>query len=109
MKRRTVRWVASAERDLEQIVDFLLSRSVPAAESTWLKLRTSAVRLASITERGRVVPELAKAGVRTYRELIVLRCYRLVYRASARSVLVVGVFDGRRDLADILIERFRLP
>jgi len=87
-------------------LDFLLSRNLSVAESTWLKLRSAAVRLESLTERGRIVPELLKAGVRTYRELIVLPRYRLVYRASARAVLVVGVFDARRDLGDILLERF---
>lgn len=106
MKRRTVRWADSALRDVEQLVDFLLSRSVPAAESAWTGIRSAAVRLESLTERGRIVPELAKSGVKTYREVIVLRRYRLVYRSSKRSVLVVGVLDGRRDLADLLLERF---
>lgn len=106
MKRRTVRWADSALRDVERLVDFLFSRSIPEAESAWTGIRSAAVRMESFTERGRVVPELAKSGVKTYREVIVLRRYRLVYRASERSVLVVAVLDDRRDLADLLLERF---
>ena len=107
MRKRSVRWSVEAERDLEDIVDFLLTRSPDEAESVWKPIRGAASRLESLSERGRVVPELRRAGVRTYRELIVRRRYRLLYRASPRSVLVVAVLDGRRDLEEVLLARFR--
>jgi plasmid stabilization system protein ParE len=51
-----------------------------------------------------VVPELARLGMRTWRE-IVARPYRLIYRIEGDTVNVLAVFDGRRDLEDLLFER----
>jgi hypothetical protein len=39
-----------------------------------------------------------------------VRPYRLVYRIEGNSVNVLALFDGRRDLEDILFERMlRMP
>ena len=47
--------------------------------------------------------------MRTWREPIV-RPYRLVYRIEGDTVTELAVFDGRRDLEDILLERLlRMP
>jgi hypothetical protein len=35
----------------------------------------------------------------------VIAPYRLVYRADADRVLVLGVFDSRRNLEDVLLSR----
>jgi toxin ParE1/3/4 len=42
--------------------------------------------------------------MRTWRELVV-RPYRLVYRVGSDAVVVLAVFDGRRDLEDVLLDR----
>jgi len=42
--------------------------------------------------------------MRTWRELVV-KPYRLVYRIEGDTVTVLAVFDGRRDLEDLLLER----
>jgi len=42
--------------------------------------------------------------MREYRELIIAP-YRLIYRIRGHLVLVLGVFDSRRNLGDILLER----
>jgi toxin ParE1/3/4 len=39
-----------------------------------------------------------------YRELIV-KPYRLIYRVDGNDVWVIAVFDGRRDLTDVLLWR----
>lgn len=54
--------------------------------------------------RGRVVTELERFEVTAYRERIVGN-YRLIYRVEDRGVLVLAVFDGRRDLEQVLINR----
>lgn len=51
-----------------------------------------------------MVPEFACFGIRTWRELLV-KPYRTVYRTAGRGVLVLAIFDGRRDLEDVLLER----
>jgi len=50
------------------------------------------------------VPELAAVGVHTYRELVVSP-WRLVYRISAKTVYVLAVLDGRRNIEDVLLDR----
>jgi plasmid stabilization system protein ParE len=44
-------------------------------------------------------PELARLGMRTWRE-IVARPYRRIYRIEGNTVNVLAAFDGRRDLAN---------
>ena len=67
-------------------------------------LRRKASALRAAPRRGRVIPELQRLQMREYRELIIAP-YRLIYRSSGHLVLVVGVFDSRRNLEDILLER----
>jgi len=40
----------------------------------------------------------------TYREVIVSK-YRILFRVRGREVVLLGVLDGRRDLAELLIQR----
>lgn len=60
--------------------------------------------LKTLPERGRVVPELAAFGIRTYRELLVTP-WRIIYRISGRTVYVLAVLDGRRNVEDVLLDR----
>ena len=53
---------------------------------------------------GRVVPEFAHFGIRSWRELIV-RPYRVIYRIDGHTVYVLAVVDGRRELDDLLLEK----
>ena len=61
-------------------------------------------KLATLAERGRVVPELARLNLRTYRELVV-KPYRVLYRVSRIEVHVLAVFDARRSLEDAILDR----
>ena len=83
---------------------YLADRSPPAARGTLDRIQGKAKALAGLVERGRVVPELARLHVREYRELIVPP-YRLIYRARGVDVLVLAVFDARRSLEDVLLDR----
>jgi addiction module RelE/StbE family toxin len=103
-RRFRVRWVEVAARDLEEIVTFIAADSPPDAERVLRRLEQRAATLESTPSRGRVVPEPGRFGMRTWRELVV-RPYRLVYRIEGDTVTVLAVFDGRRDLEDVLLER----
>jgi plasmid stabilization system protein ParE len=104
MTRVTVYWTASARRDLESIVLYLAERSPQAALSTLDRLETRAKSLVRLAGRGRIVPELEHLHIREYRELVVTP-YRVIYRVQGPRVFVLGVFDGRRSLEDILLDR----
>ena len=105
MKRLDVQWADDAVVDLAAIVDFLAVRSPGNASRTLQKIRETAAKLVTLTQRGRIVPELAELGQRNYRELI-QPPYRILYRATRRHVYVVAVLDARRDLEDVLVTRF---
>ena len=68
------------------------------------RLKERADSLYRMPECGRTVPELARFGIIGLRELAV-RPYRIVYRVDPKRVTVLAVFDGRRDLGDMLFDR----
>ena len=97
-------WAEVAVHDLEEIVAFLALDSQQGAERVLQRIEDRAAALESSPARGRVVPELARFQMRTWRELVI-RPYRLVYRIEGDAVLVLALFDARRDLDDLLLER----
>ncbi|MDD2366388.1 MAG: type II toxin-antitoxin system RelE/ParE family toxin [Desulfuromonadaceae bacterium] len=99
-----VTWTRTAETDLETIVDFIADDSVDAALAVLIKIRDRAATLYSFPGKGRVVPELHQHGIVQYRELI-LSPWRIVYRIDGATVYVIAVFDSRRNLEDLLLER----
>ncbi len=87
------------------IVDYVaLHDSVAAAEKLYSKLETSIGSLVTSPRRGRVVPELRAEGLEMYRELLVSK-YRVLFRVRDREVVLLEVLDGRRDLAELLVQR----
>ena len=104
MKRRKVLWARSARRDLEAIVGYLAERSPLAAASTLDRLEARARSLATLADRGRVVPELGRLHVQQYREPVVTP-HRVIYRVLDSRVLVLAVIDARRSLEDALLDR----
>jgi addiction module RelE/StbE family toxin len=102
--RFEVVWAEAAARDLEELVDYIARDSEGDAEKIFNRLRARAESLSLSPSRGRFVPELRAYGIRTWRELLI-RPYRIVYRISGETVVVLAVLDGRRDLEDLLLER----
>jgi len=102
--RFRVQWAEAAARDLEELVSFIAMDSELDADRVLSRLEARSATLESSPGRGRLVPELARFGMRTWRELVV-RPYRLIYRIEGDTVNVLAVFDGRRDLEDLLLER----
>ena len=103
-RRFAVTWAVAAVQDLEEIVAFIAADSEANARRVLDRLRMRAASLEVSPARGRIVPELQRAGVTGWREALASP-YRIVYRIADRRVHVVGVFDGRRDLEDLLLLR----
>jgi toxin ParE1/3/4 len=101
---RRVDWTDTAARDLEEIIAFVARESPDAAERLLRTLQARAASLTASPRRGRIVPELLRFGMKTWRELVVPP-YRLIYRVADTSVIVLAAFDGRRDVEDLLLER----
>ncbi len=108
-RRFLVQWAEVATRDLEELVSRIAVDSAPDAERVLDRIEKRAATLESTPARGRAVSELSSFGMRSRRELVI-RPYRLVYRIEGDTVTVLAIFDGRRDLEDVLFDRLvRVP
>ncbi len=103
-RRRKVRWSDAAAGDLGSIVEYIARDRPLAAEGILAELKKRAGTLALAAERGRVVPELDRHGIRDYREILV-SMWRIVYRITPEAVQVVFVIDSRRNVEDELLRR----
>ena len=105
MKRFVVEWAQPASKDLENIIDYISQDNVDTAITIFEKIKSKCNTLNQFPDRGRIVPELKAYGILSYREVIISP-WRVIYRISDLKVLVLAVIDSRRNMDDILIERF---
>ncbi len=103
-KKYDVVWSNIAEIDLKNIVDYIADDSPPNALKIFKRLKQKASSLYTFPERGRIVPELRDQGILQYREFLI-SLWRILYRISEKSVLVLSVLDSRRNIEDILLKR----
>ncbi len=99
-----VYWTITAQKDLEDIIDFIAEETPGRAKTIFRKIKKQSRQLTRFPFRGRVVPELRFHHVESYREIVV-KPWRIIYRIDGDRVYVLAVFDGRRNLEDILLER----
>jgi len=91
--RRRVVWSQSALNALNEALSFITSESRQGAASVARVALDGAASLATLAERGRVVPELNRPAIR---EIFVLR-YRLIYRVGSDRVTILAFLHGQRD------------
>jgi toxin ParE1/3/4 len=83
----------------------VVGRDSTAAAQQLAELVTHEVAtLPTMPLRCRVVPELEAEGIDGYQELLV-GTYRIMFALRDGEFVVLGVLDGRRDLAELLIAR----
>ncbi len=100
-----IEWTLTAQKDLLTVVDYIAQQSFAEAESILERLCQTANNLNTLPFRGRLVPELSCYGIRSFRELL-LPPWRIIYQITDNSIFIHAVLDGRRNLEDILLERF---
>ena len=99
-----VLWAGVAEKDLTGIVEYIATEDPDNALAVLNRIKAGTAALDHSPKRGRVVPELIKHGISRYRE-IVIKPWRVIYRIEEKTVYVVSVIDGRRNVEDVLLER----
>lgn len=105
MTRYEVFLTAGAQRDLEEIVDYIAANDSAAnARRVLDRLADAVAGLASFPERGARPRELLEIGIQEYRQVF-FKPYRLIYRISGKTVHVHLVADGRRDMQTLLGRR----
>jgi toxin ParE1/3/4 len=104
MDQFEVRFAPRAERDLQAIASFIARRSTPAiAERFGNHLIDRALTLATMPERGRIVPELGNPEIRE----IIFKSYRIVYRIRPARVEIIRFWHSARGTPEIDSDEFR--
>ena len=68
------------------------------------RIKDRVEKLYHTPEKCRIVPELLDQGISTYHEMIVSP-WRVIYKIEKKSVIVLSVIDGRRNVEDVLLQR----
>ena len=94
-----------AERDLEDIFDFVAQRDSPARATQLLDdIEQHIESLHQYPNRGRQPTELLDQGIEKYRETI-FKTFRIFYRVENEVVSVILISDGRREMRELLFRR----
>ncbi len=94
-----------AAKDLDEIFDYVYLKDSPSSAEYVLKQIEDAIaNLSHFPERGSYPEELINLGIKQYRE-IYFRPYRLVYQVVKKTVYLMLIADGRRDMQTLLSRR----
>ncbi len=105
MKQYQIRITSEAERDIEDLYDYIAKKDTPQNALYVLdKLESLILSLGATPERGHYPPELSVQGIKDYREVI-FKPYRVIYEIIANKVIVHLCVDGRRDMKTVLERR----
>ena len=96
---KTVVLRRSADRDLDDIYDWIAADDPVAAERHVRRIVAAAERLAEFPKSGRARPEISEGA----RSLVVGR-YLVLYRIEGEHVEIVRVVHGARDVGGLLDE-----
>jgi len=104
-KRFEIVWTSIALEDLSEIIDYVSCHDTAmAAIHLHDRIIANIETLPTHPTRCRVIPELREVGVSEFREALV-GPYRVPFRVDRGRVVLLGVFDGRRDLQELLLAR----
>lgn len=104
-RKYAVEFTQWAEADLDDIVTYIAENdNVQDAVKVYVKLKEKISALDTMADRGRIVPELKRIKVLEYKEVI-HNPYRIIYKIENQVVYIVAIFDGRREIDDIIYRR----
>jgi toxin ParE1/3/4 len=103
--RREVLLTADAERDLEDLYNYIVDFDSQARADHLLdRLLAIAESLSALPDRGSQPKELRAVGITEFRQVF-FKPYRSIYRVVERRVVIYLIADGRRDLQELLSRR----
>ena len=94
-RKRRVVWTDEARRALDEALEYIAQESPDGARAVLEQALAAASGLATLSERGRVVPEVQDPALR---EVFVFR-YRLLYEVAPAEVRILTLLHGARDFA----------
>jgi len=94
-RRRRVVWTEQARSALDEILTYIAQDSPRAARGVLEEALGTAEGLATLSERGRIVPELEDPSIRE----VFIGNYRLLYEVTPTDVSILAILHGARDFA----------
>jgi len=102
-RRRSVNWTEAARQQLDEALAYVAEDSPDAAARMLEHILDIANSLSMLSERGRMVPEMAD---RTIRE-IQAAPFRLLYEVHESGVFVLGMIHQRRSFQTWVEREFK--
>jgi toxin ParE1/3/4 len=94
-----------AARDLDDIYEFIYQNDSPGkAEYVLSQIEKAIDNLTLFPERGSFPKEILELGIKRYREVF-FKPYRLIYQIQKKTVYIMLITDGRRDMQTLLNRR----
>jgi addiction module RelE/StbE family toxin len=100
-----VLWTQTAQQDLQRLIKYIEVDSSTNARNIYFALKQKAEKLSRMPLQGRIVPEFRYYNIIIYRELI-YSPWRMIYKVEGSKVWILAVIDGRRNVEDVLLDRF---
>ncbi len=95
-----------AKLDIKEIFFYVAANnSLQSANKLLDALEGTCFKLEKYPERGHILPELKSTGIKKYLE-IHYKPYRIIYEIEKDLIYVHSVIDGRRNIQEILSNRF---
>ncbi|MHB8842911.1 MAG: type II toxin-antitoxin system RelE/ParE family toxin [Candidatus Aquicultor sp.] len=97
---------SQAKLDLKEIFIYVaMNDSVQSANKLLDALEETCYKLEKFPERGHIPPELRPTGIKSYLEIL-YKPYRIIYEIENNLIYIHSVIDGRRNIQEILSNRF---
>jgi toxin ParE1/3/4 len=97
-------WTDTAKNDLREIINYIAYNSISIAQDKLNLIKEKSTEILDFPEKGRIIPELEKENITSYREIIISP-WRLMYKIQNNCIYILAVIDGRRNIEDILLKR----
>jgi len=104
MQKLNVFWTLNAQSDLKEIIEFIRLDSLTQAKRIFKGIKAKSLKLAEFPNIGRVVPELERYNLSSYRELII-DVWRVIYTQKESGIYILSVIDSRRNINELLFEK----
>jgi plasmid stabilization system protein ParE len=104
MDQFNVIWVDSAKNELLEIIEYIALENQSNAKKIYQNIKNKADSLSTMPYKGRIIPEFKQFDINLYREVIESP-WRIMYRIQDKTVVIMTILDGRRDVEDILFKK----
>lgn len=88
-----VQWSRSSEASLDRLLRYIEAENPAAAKQLWRRVVEAVVRTSEYPEGAPSVPDLG----RSYREILSVRPFRLVYRNEGNLIRILAVLRQEQD------------